>query len=181
MLWLSTEQGFDQVTIGEITARARTAKRTFYAHFADREACFLAAYERVDGAAFAALFQGASSAREPLPRIEAALGALLGYLAAHPREAQLWVLEAQRAGSRPAMARVQTMRRLAELYLALHAEIEATLDPPVPMARTRALAVAGALELPIAVTLADEGAAALPALAGELSRAAYTLVYGTSP
>lgn len=181
MLWLSTEHGYDQVTIGDLTAHARTAKRTFYTHFDTREACFLAAYERIDAAAFDALLQGATSAHEPLPRIERALEGLLGYLAEHPREAQLWVLDSRGVGAEASARRVQTTYRFAELYLALHAAIAPTLDPPVPMGRVRALAVAGAIELPLAAVLQREGAQALPELVGELSRAAYTLVYGAAP
>ena len=119
MLWLSTEHGYEQVTIGDVTAHARTAKRTFYAHFPDREACYLAAYERVDAAAFEALARGAATQIEPLARIEAALAELLGYLAGHPREARLWVIDSRSAGRGPAEARVQTTHRLADLYLAL--------------------------------------------------------------
>lgn len=181
MQWLATEHGYDQVTIGDLTARARTAKRTFYVHFADREACFLAAYERVDEATHQAVLQGALSANEPLPRIEGALGALLAYLAAHPRAARIWLLDSRAAGAQAMAAHVRTQHRLADLYLALHAQIEATLDPPVPMSRTRALAVVGAIELPMASVLQEQGAEALPGLVGELSRAAYTLVYGAAP
>lgn len=181
MVWLATERGFDAVTIGDLTARARTAKRTFYAHFDDREGCFLAAYAQVDEAAFEVLLAGAVTQTEPLRRIEAGLGALLEHLAERPRDARLWLLESRAAGQRAVAARLQTEHRLAELYLALHAQIAHTLDPPVPMTRVRALGVVGALDLPMSTVLQEEGAGALPALAGELARAAYTLVYGTAP
>jgi AcrR family transcriptional regulator len=181
MVVLSSDVGYEQITIADLTTQARTAKRTFYAHFAAREDCFLAAYDRVDAAAFDALLRGASTADAPFPRIRAALEALLTYLADHPKEARLWVLDSRGVGPRASAQRVQTTVRLADLYLALHAEIAPTLDPPVPMSRIRALAVAGALELPIAAMLQSEGPAVLPELTDELSRAAYTLVYGEAP
>src|SRR6266446_10360689 len=39
------EKGFGTVTVAEITARAGVSKRTFYEHFPDKLACFLAAHE----------------------------------------------------------------------------------------------------------------------------------------
>ena len=38
------EKGYAAVTIADVVARARVSKRTFYEHFADKEACFLALY-----------------------------------------------------------------------------------------------------------------------------------------
>jgi AcrR family transcriptional regulator len=37
-----TEDGYRNTTVADIVRRARTSRRTFYAHFSDREACFIA-------------------------------------------------------------------------------------------------------------------------------------------
>src|SRR5262249_52961093 len=37
-----TDKGYAATTIADIVARARVSKRTFYEHFADKEACLLA-------------------------------------------------------------------------------------------------------------------------------------------
>ena len=42
---LVSEKGYATVTIDDLARSARISKRTFYDHFADKEACFLAAYE----------------------------------------------------------------------------------------------------------------------------------------
>src|SRR5438309_7877518 len=39
------EKGYGPTTIGDITARAGVSKKTFYEHFADKLACFLAAHD----------------------------------------------------------------------------------------------------------------------------------------
>jgi AcrR family transcriptional regulator len=38
------EKGYAAVTIADVVRGARVSKRTFYEHFADKEACFLALY-----------------------------------------------------------------------------------------------------------------------------------------
>lgn len=178
---LAAEQGIGVVKIGDLTSRARTAKRTFYVHFDDLESCFLAAYERVDQAAFTAIAEGAAPYDDPFSRISHALAALLECLADHPAEAHLWVLESHKAGPRAVDRRARTMHALADLYIALHAQIDDRFGPSEAMSRTRALSVVGAVDLPISTVLQRDGAAALPALAGELSRAVYLLVYGAAP
>ena len=43
---LIREQGYRETTVADIVARARTSRRTFYEHFADRGDCFLALFEQ---------------------------------------------------------------------------------------------------------------------------------------
>ena len=43
------EHGYAHTTVGEIAARARVSRRTFYELFADREACLAALFEDVVG------------------------------------------------------------------------------------------------------------------------------------
>ena len=38
------EKGYAAATIADVVRHARVSKRTFYEHFADKEACFLALY-----------------------------------------------------------------------------------------------------------------------------------------
>lgn len=178
---LCAESGIESVKIGDLTARARTAKRTFYTQFDDLQDCFVAAYERVDQAVFTALAAGAAPHTAPFPRIAGAIDALLTYLADQPSAANLWVLESHAAGSVAAERRTRTMHAIADLYLALHAQVSDEWKPRTPMSRVRALAVVGAVDLPLSTMLRTEGASALPGMAAELSRAVYLLVYGTDP
>lgn len=178
---LSFEHGFAAVKIGDLTARARTAKRTFYVHFDGLDDAFIAAYDRIDHATFDALAQGAAQHTEPYPRIRGALRGLLDHLASHPAAANLWALESMAAAPRVAKRRLQTMHAFADLYISLHAQIADALRPAVPMSRIRALSVVGAVDQPLTTTLRESGAAAIPALEPDLSRSIYLLVYGTEP
>src|SRR4029079_11859450 len=39
-----TEKGYADISVADIVQHARVSKRTFYQHFADKEACYLATY-----------------------------------------------------------------------------------------------------------------------------------------
>ena len=45
MAALLAERGYSTVTIADIARQAHVSKRTFYEHFADKDACFIACYE----------------------------------------------------------------------------------------------------------------------------------------
>lgn len=178
---LCFDQGYANVKIGDLATLARVAKRTFYVHFVEKEDCFLAAYERADAAVFTAIAQAAATQDAPLARIEQGIAALLRLLATQPALAQVFVLESQAVGPRATARRIQTLHRFADLYIALHEVIRERYAPPIPMSRVRAFAVVGAIELPIATVLREDGAAALPALGPEISRAVFTLVHSPQP
>lgn len=181
MILLVTEVGYADVTIAAITSRARTAKRTFYAHFPDREACFLAAYDRGNDRVFEAIGEAVLPFTEPYDRVHAGVGAVLEVLSQNPETARVW-LEASVAGPAGIQRRVNTLKQLAQLYTALHQGAPTQEPPPVePLSTARALSVVGAIELPMSVTLRERGAEALPELLDDLSHSVFTLVYGRPP
>ncbi len=96
------ERGYNAVTIAHITRAAKVSRRVFYANFASKEECFLAAFEVV----VAHIRELAAEAVEPIPdwphRAIAAAGALLAFLASEPGLARLCLLEPRSAG--PAVA-----------------------------------------------------------------------------
>jgi AcrR family transcriptional regulator len=113
---LVAEQGFQETTIEAIVRRAKVGYKTFYNHFPDKEAAFLAlldagfesAAERVEGA----------YKREEGPwtdRIGAALGTLFELVAAHPNVARACLVEANAAGPEAAARHERALKRLAPL------------------------------------------------------------------
>ena len=92
------EVGYAGMTVAQVIGRARVSRKTFYDVFADREDCFLAAFEQ-------ALDQGRARvseahARQPDWRvaIRAGLAALLDAMDEEPGLTKLCVVEAQAAG-----------------------------------------------------------------------------------
>jgi AcrR family transcriptional regulator/DNA-binding MarR family transcriptional regulator len=108
------ELGWSDVTVAEITARARVSRRTFYVLFANREDCLLAMLEdavgRVERDLAAALVDGSSW----LERVRTGLWAILGCLDRDPALARVCVVQSARGSRRVLQARQEILARLAE-------------------------------------------------------------------
>jgi AcrR family transcriptional regulator len=109
------ELGYGRATVGEITARARVSRRTFYELFDDREACLAALiadiFERLEG-------EIASAGLAGLPWRERLRGGLLAVLSFFDREpllARIAVVEALRGEPRVLALREEAMTRLAAI------------------------------------------------------------------
>jgi AcrR family transcriptional regulator/DNA-binding MarR family transcriptional regulator len=104
MVEVCAERGAANVTVAHVVSRAGVSRRTFYAQFADREECFLAAFDRAIeriGARVIPAFEGQDGWRDG---VRAGLAALLGFLDADPGSGRLCIVEALGAGDR-ALAR----------------------------------------------------------------------------
>lgn len=90
------ERGCAGASIEAIVKRAGVSSVTFYEYFTDKEACFVAAFERAaEGlrSAVAARLRGGDEARD-------VLAALLATIDADPQRARLCFVEAQKGGPR---------------------------------------------------------------------------------
>jgi AcrR family transcriptional regulator len=99
---------------------AGVSKKTFYEHFADKEDCFLAAYE----ASAEELFERVRDAQgapegDWLERTRAGIVAYLRWLAAEPALARVFLIEVGAAGPRAAESRERLRDRYAELLAQL--------------------------------------------------------------
>jgi AcrR family transcriptional regulator len=92
------EKGYAAATIADLAGEASVSRTTFYELFADKEACFLAAYDNaVDR--LARRISTAYEAEERWPdRVRAGLAALLETLAADPAQARLALVDVASAG-----------------------------------------------------------------------------------
>jgi AcrR family transcriptional regulator len=100
MAEVAAERGAGAASVAHIVSRAGVSRRTFYDLFADREDCFLAAFdEAVARAAVTVLaaYRGDARWRE---RVRGALLALLVFFEEEPALARLCVVEALAAGPR---------------------------------------------------------------------------------
>ncbi len=92
------ERGYNATTVANITKAASVSRRTFYEHFADKEACFLAAYEMVADHIRDSMRTAASAFAEWPQQVRAALGTMLRFLAGEPDLARLVMIEPVAAG-----------------------------------------------------------------------------------
>jgi len=129
-------RGYAATPVAEVLRAAGVSRRTFYEQFADKEDCFLAAYdafvERCGEHMVAAYHGGEAWERS----VADAYAALLGTLAAEPAFAHLVVVEVLAAGPRALARREATLRRFARFldYTRERAEDAATPPPLVGQA-----------------------------------------------
>jgi AcrR family transcriptional regulator len=105
------EQGYATTTVADIIARARLSRRTFYEHFADKEECFLAAYDTVVEQMLAGVghaYEGAGT--RWTDRVHDGLEAFVNYLVAEPAFARMCIVEVVAAGPEARGRRDAAMR-----------------------------------------------------------------------
>jgi AcrR family transcriptional regulator len=132
-------QGYPATSLGDVCAAAGVSTKAFYQHFADKEACFLATFERgVVLLQKSVLSAYGQPGRWP-ERMRSGLATLLGTLATEPAFASLAVVEVLAAGSRALACR----RGLLDSYQQFFAEAPRRAgQPEVPRTAVEAV-VAG--------------------------------------
>lgn len=102
-------KGFPGASVGDVCATAGVSTKAFYAHFADKEECFLATFDR--GVSLVSTTMLASHSR-PGPwagRVREGLELLLRILAEQPAFATLAVVEVMAAGPRALQRRQELL------------------------------------------------------------------------
>lgn len=105
------ENGYGETTIAAIVKAAELSRKTFYEHFANKEACFEAAYE----ASFEYLRAGIEAVEAEKDwghTVRARLEALLGALAAEPDLASFFLIAPSSVGDEVAERHHEAMRLL---------------------------------------------------------------------
>ena len=97
---LIAEKGCAKTTIEAIVKGAGVSSVTFYEHFADKEECFVAAFDRAVEELRAELRAAVSDDLPWADRVRAGLAALLAAIDADPQRARLCFVEAQQGGPR---------------------------------------------------------------------------------
>jgi AcrR family transcriptional regulator len=138
---LVAEKGAAGATIEAIVKAAGVSSVTFYEHFEDKEACFVAAFERAVGETRAVLAEAVPAGLAWPEQIRAGLAALLAAIDAKPARARLCLVEAQIGGSQ-LRARHQA---LLDATAAKLREGRALASAPAGLAETQEEATAGGL------------------------------------
>ena len=113
---LIAEQGYQETTMEEIVRRAKVGYATFYKHYPDREAAFLALLDAATERTVSRVEDAYKREEGPwTDRVGAALGALFEDVAAHPAAARAVLVEALAAGPEAAAKHEAALKRLAPL------------------------------------------------------------------
>jgi AcrR family transcriptional regulator len=134
MASVAAAQGLAATSIAAVVAEAGVSKRTFYEHFADKDACFLALYRAASASALRTLRESVQAERPWQDQVEHALGAYLAHLAAGPQLIRMLFVEIHHLGPAGATVRREVMQHLADYMLeTINAETTA-LTPTMAMA-----------------------------------------------
>jgi AcrR family transcriptional regulator len=138
------ERGYNATTVAHITKAASVSRRTFYEHFADKEACFLAAYEMVADHIRESMETAAAVFEDWPQKVRAALGTMLRFLAGEPELARVCMIEPIAAGGEIAAKHRASMQGFVEILKAGRPEHSG--ERPLPEA-TEATLVGGIVSL----------------------------------
>jgi AcrR family transcriptional regulator len=147
------EVGYARMTVAQVIGRAKVSRKTFYDVFADREDCFLAAFDLAIAQASALAeeaYQGEQGWRDG---VRSGLARLLMFLDDEPGLAKLCVVEALGAGARVLERRAQVLEELAAIVDRGRAVPNATGEPPDVTAE----GVVGAVFAVLHTRLLEEG------------------------
>jgi AcrR family transcriptional regulator len=159
------ELGYPGTTVRDVLERAGMSRRTFYELFANREECFLAAYDAALVDAVRHIEEACERDDSSPPHVDEPLRELLAYLTNRPEMARLLVVEPVRAGQSGLDRHERTMRDLAGRI------VRARSTAPREQERVllRAEAGVGAVHRIVHARIVDGRAGELERLAPELS------------
>jgi AcrR family transcriptional regulator len=151
------ERGYAAATIEDVVRGAGVSKKTFYDHFADKEDCFLAAYEAASEELLERVREAHAVHDDWLERTRAGVRAYLRWLAAEPALARVFLIEVAAAGPRALERREALRDRYAELIHERRGE-----QPRLPIEVFHA--VVAAVDDVVVRHIRESGAEDLPAL-----------------
>lgn len=158
MAHVVAEEGYAAASVSKVVTAAGVSRNTFYEHFANKEECFLAAYDATVEQVLARVRVATSATQSRQAALEAGFAAFLDFAAAEPEFAWLCVVEVLAAGPRALARRDEAMRRFG----AFLEESRVDGGPDVPQVMTEVV-VGGLYEVIYARILNGE-AATLPQL-----------------
>jgi AcrR family transcriptional regulator len=161
-------KGYGSTTIGDITGRARVSRDTFYEQFANKEQCFLAAYEAIVRELLDEMVAVGTSQPSYVEGMRDGVRAYLRFWSERPEAARVCTLDILAAGEEALAHRERTLKSFARLFRTI-AERAATEQPGLPtlQAVVPRASVVAALELTTEYVREDR-VSALPELESDI-------------
>ena len=107
------EKGYRDTTVADVVRIARTSRRNFYEHFADRDACFLALFDATNEAMMRQIAEAVQSDRPLDEQVDRAVDAYINNVAATPALYRSFVRELPGLGQTGADRGLATLERFA--------------------------------------------------------------------
>jgi AcrR family transcriptional regulator len=164
-------KGYAHVAVADVIERAGVSRRSFYEQFANKEECFLAAYDAGVAGLLDVIAEAEEAARGEgglLAAAHAGTEVYLQLLADNPAFARTFLIEVLGAGPEALARRAAVHERFADRLAEAHAAIAQNaggLPTPAPYIFRAAV---GAIHELVTQKLLDDGPAALPELLGPI-------------
>jgi AcrR family transcriptional regulator len=173
-------KGYGATTVSDVVSAAGVSRKTFYEHFRDKEACFLAAFDAGVDELLGAIVGAASDEPDWLDGLRARVRAYLGTLASRPDFAQTFLLEVFSAGPRALERRADVHARFEQLLADLY-EGRRRANPELPAVPAPIwTAAVGALNEVVVAHVREHGCGRLPELEDTLVYIQVSLLAGPS-
>jgi AcrR family transcriptional regulator len=163
-------KGYAATSVADIIALAGVSRRTFYEHFDDKEACFLASYDTGAHAIYEAMLASAEGIEGWEAILDAVFGTWLAFLEADLAFTRAYMIEFWAAGNAARERWKERRERTAGLLKALHERARAEEPDIVPVSDTVIAAVVGGVNRVVISHVLEEGDEPLAALKPELLR-----------
>jgi AcrR family transcriptional regulator len=112
-------KGYRETTVADIVRIAHTSRRTFYEHFEDREACFLALFDAINDRTMAEIAAAVHPGQTLEDQVDSALDAYIDSVTEHPALYHSFVRELPGLGAAGADRQLAVIERFAELLVGL--------------------------------------------------------------
>jgi AcrR family transcriptional regulator len=180
MILAVAAKGYAETTIADIVRAARVSKRTFYQHYPDKEACFIATYGTISDALLARVAATVDAARDGEQQIEGAVRAYFAALGDQPNLLRPFLLDVHAAGPAALALRRTILRKFARLLRSSVERARRNQRGIRPLSAELALAIVGGINELILSTLsdgaADEGADGAARALAALEKPAIALI-----
>jgi AcrR family transcriptional regulator len=171
------EQGYRQTTVADVVRLARTSRRSFYEHFADRDDCFLALFDATNAFVMGRIEESVDSSRPWEEQIDNALTVYLDSITWRPALSQSFAHELAALGEAGATRQRAAVEHFAELLVRLvesgRRERPELVTHPLTMDMAT-LIVGGLREMVIAAIEQRRDVHELHSLAGKAINAIFT-------
>jgi AcrR family transcriptional regulator len=173
-----SEKGYGDVAVADVIAGAGVSRKTFYEQFANKEACFLAAYDAGVARLADAIEEAIAAAPDWLQAVRGGVGCYLQALADNPAFARTFLIEIHAAGPVALEREAAVHDGFAQLIATAHAAARADLPdlPEVPAYTFRAYV--GAVKELVTDEMRQRGPEALPSLLEALLEIQFALYAG---
>lgn len=169
------EKGLETATVADVVRHARTSKRSFYAHFADRDECYLALYHASCEPVIAAMeLAGSAEGLSWQDRIRSVISAFLQVLEDNPEVTRAHYIDIATLGERGLTAR----RAVVTAYIDVIHRLAQQADTPdaAGPSHSTMLAVVGAVNELVLLEVESGRVDRLTRLADEATAAALALL-----